>query len=129
MKVAVLSESPADEAAIRILVEGILGRQTQSPALSSFRTRAPGISGVFRAFPAVLKELYYNQQDAEGLIVVVDSDHTPVHSPEHEQPGSANETGTGPINTRTTLSGRLWLTRPRGAKLVGYTTSFQSVKN
>lgn len=91
MKVAVLSESSADEAAIRILVEGILGRQTQSPALSSFRTRDPGISGVFRSLPSVLRELHYNLQDTGGLIVVVDSDHTPVHSPDHEQPGSANE--------------------------------------
>ena len=91
MKVAVLSESPADEAAIRILVEGILGRRTQTPALSSFRTRAPGISGVFRSLPTVLRELHYNLQDTEGLIVVVDSYHAPVHSPEHDEPGGADE--------------------------------------
>jgi hypothetical protein len=33
MRVAVLSESHADEVAIRILVDGILGRQTQPIAL------------------------------------------------------------------------------------------------
>ena len=39
MKVAVLSESPADEAAIRILIDGILGRPTQSADMPPIRTR------------------------------------------------------------------------------------------
>ena len=39
MKVAVLSESPADEAAIRILIDGILGRPTQPADMPPIRTR------------------------------------------------------------------------------------------
>lgn len=88
MKIAVLSESPADEAAIRILVGGILGRQTQMITLPSLRTR--GLSGVFAFLPTVLKHLYY-RTDAEALVTVVDSDDSPVHLDLHEQPSGADE--------------------------------------
>lgn len=89
MKVAVLSESPADEAAVRVLVDGVLGRQTQAVTIAPLRTR--GLSGVFEVLPAVLKQLHYHT-DAEALVVVVDSDHSPVHNDGHEQPDGA-ETG------------------------------------
>ena len=88
MKVAVLSESPADEAAVRILVDGLLGRQTQLVNLFPLRTR--GVSVVFSVLPPVIKHSYY-RTDADALIVVVDSDRTPVHKPEHEQAGGADE--------------------------------------
>ena len=88
MKVAVLSESPADEAAIRILIDGIIGRQTQSAEMPPIRAR--GVSGVFGILPTVLKHLHY-RTDADALVVVVDSDRTPVHKPEHEQDGGADE--------------------------------------
>ncbi len=88
MKVAVLSESPADEAAVRILVDGVLGRQTRTIALPQLRTR--GWPAVFRDLPSVLMHLHY-RTDAEALIVVVDSDHSPVHRNEHEQPGRVDE--------------------------------------
>ena len=88
MKVAVLSESPADEAAIRILIEGIVGRQTQAVDMPPIGTR--GVSGVFTILPTVLKHLHY-RTDADALVIVVDSDRTPVHKPEHEQAGGADE--------------------------------------
>ena len=88
MKVAILSESPADEAAIRILVDGILGGQTQSADMPPIRAR--GVSGVFTILPTVLKHLHY-RTDADALVIVVDSDRTPVHKPEHEQEGGADE--------------------------------------
>lgn len=88
MKIAVLSESPADEAAIRILVAGILGRQTQIVPFPPLRTR--GLSGVFHSLPPVLKYLYY-RTDADALVTVVDSDDSPVHVDLHEQPGGADE--------------------------------------
>ena len=88
MKVAVLSESPADEAAIRILIDGILGRPTQSADMPPIRTR--GVPGVFTILPTVLKHLHY-RTDADALVIVVDSDQTPVHKPEHEQEGGADE--------------------------------------
>ena len=88
MKVAVLSESPADEAAIRILIDSIIGRQTQLAEMPPIRAR--GVSGVFGILPTVLKHLHY-RTDADALAVVVDSDRTPVHKPEHEQEGGADE--------------------------------------
>ena len=88
MKVAILSESPADEAAIRILIDGIIGRQTQSVDMPPIGTR--GVSGVFKILPTVLKHLHY-RTDADALVIVVDSDRTPLHGPEHEQAGGADE--------------------------------------
>ena len=88
MKGAVLSESPADEAAIRILIDGIIGRPTQSVDMPPIRTR--GDSGVFTILPTVLKHLHY-RTDADALVIVVDSDLTPVHKPEHEESGGADE--------------------------------------
>ena len=88
MRVAVLSESPADEAAIRILLDGILGSHTQSVDMPQIRTR--GVSGVFTILPTVLKHLHY-QTHADALVIVVDSDLTPVHKPEHEESGGTDE--------------------------------------
>jgi hypothetical protein len=88
MKIAVLSESPADEAAIRVLVEGVLGRPTQTIAFPPLRTR--GWQGALGALPAVLRYLHY-ATDADGFVAVVDSDHSPVHQPSHEQSGSEGE--------------------------------------
>ena len=88
MKVAVLSESPADEAAIRILIDGIIGGPTQPADMPPIRTR--GVSGVFTILPTVLKHLHY-RTDADALVIVVDSDQTPMHKPEHEQAGGVDE--------------------------------------
>ena len=83
MKIALLSESPADEAALRVLVEYVLGEPfTQvSPAL-----RARGWPSVEQVLPSVIRHLHFNT-DAAGLVVVVDSDDSPVHTAEHEAPG------------------------------------------
>lgn len=87
MKVAVFSESPADESAIRILTNAILGVQTQDAPLCGLRKR--GYTGVIGTLPAVVNQLYY-RTDAEGLIVVTDSDDSPVHEPAHDAPGGAD---------------------------------------
>ncbi len=82
MKVALLSESPADEIAIKVLVEAVLGepiRQVQ-PAL-----RARGWPNVAQVLPPVLRHLHFNT-DAAGLVVVVDSDDSVVHTAAHEAP-------------------------------------------
>lgn len=83
MKVALLSESPADEVAIRVLVEAVLGEPIQQvqPAL-----RARGWPNVAQVLPPVLRHLHFNT-DAVGLVVVVDSDDTVVHTEAHEAPG------------------------------------------
>ncbi len=82
VKVGFLSESPADEAAVRVLVDAILGCKTQRihPPL-----RARGWPNVLQVLPAVMRHLQFHT-DARGLVVVVDSDDTPIHEDNHEDP-------------------------------------------
>ena len=83
MKLAILSESPADEAALHVLVGYVLGGSftTVQSAL-----RARGWPSVEQVLPAIIRHLHFNT-DADGLVVVVDSDDSPVHTPDHEAPG------------------------------------------
>lgn len=83
MNLAVLSESPADEAALHVLVSAVLGERPHwiKPAL-----RARGWPSVEQVLPPILRHLHFNT-DAHGLVVVVDSDDSPVHTEEHERPG------------------------------------------
>jgi hypothetical protein len=85
MKFAVISESPADEAAIRVLVDALLG-ETTAAAADHYQARR-GWTSVLRLLPTVLKNLHYHQRDVEGLVVVLDSDRSPVHLPSHDMPG------------------------------------------
>lgn len=87
MRVSVISESAADEAAVRILVEGILQRPTET--ILSARSRPGGWTPIPRILPAVLRELHYHT-DAEGLILVVDSNDSPAHQAAHDQPSGAH---------------------------------------
>lgn len=81
MKVAILSESPADEAAVRILLEGLLGLPVE---VLTLRTRAGGWTSVPTTVPAVLKQLHYHRA-AAALVVVVDGDNSDVHTADHER--------------------------------------------
>lgn len=81
MKIAIVSESPADEAAIRILVDQILGVETE--LVFSTRLRPQGWPSVLNLLPSIIKHLHY-QTDAKGLVVVVDSDESEVHQSAHE---------------------------------------------
>lgn len=83
MKIAILSESPADEAALRVLVEAVLGGPVQRV---QHALRARGWPSVAQVLPGVIRHLHFNT-DADGLVVVVDSDDTTVHTPEHDAPG------------------------------------------
>ena len=71
MKLVVLSESPEDEATVRILVEGILRTQTDHVAPPFLRAR--GWSPLLGILPTVLRKLHYHT-DADALAVIVDSD-------------------------------------------------------
>ena len=88
MKVAILSESLTDEEAIRVLVDGCLGRQTQP--VEYFQPVSRGWPSVLRVLPAVLMHLYY-RTDAEAFVVVADSDDSPVHHARHEKPEEAEK--------------------------------------
>ncbi len=83
MNIALLSESPVDESALRVLVRGVLGQgfNQVTPTL-----RARGWPSVELVLPAVLRHLHFNTR-ADGLVVVVDSDDSVVHTAEHEAPG------------------------------------------
>ncbi len=89
MKLAVFSESPADEAAIRILANALLGCETVPPDMP--RLRARGWPSVLQLLPAVVKHLHY-QTDADGLIVVVDSNRSATHlGPADQECGASGE--------------------------------------
>ncbi len=83
MNIALLSESPVDEAALRVLVGYVLG-QGFNPISPSLRAR--GWPSVELVLPAILRHLHFNT-NAAGLVVVVDSDDSPVHTAAHEAPG------------------------------------------
>jgi hypothetical protein len=86
MKVAILSESDADQAAVHVFVMGLVGADVELYG-RPFRTH--GWSTVFNVLPNVLRELHYNT-DVDGLAVVMDSDRTPPHRAEHDRPGGLN---------------------------------------
>jgi hypothetical protein len=86
MKIAYLAESPADAAALAILTEAVLGRKTETVRHGGLRHR--GWPTVRTVLPAVLKELHYHT-DAEGFVLIVDSNGSLPHSKEHEQPNSS----------------------------------------
>lgn len=83
MNIALLSESPVDEAALRVLVAGVLGQEFNQVAPT---LRARGWPSVELVLPAVLRHLHFNTK-ADGLVVVVDSDDSVVHTEVHEAPG------------------------------------------
>lgn len=89
MKLAVLSESSADEAAVRILVDGLLKSPTEPVDLNRFAARI-GWPGRLNVLPAVVKHLHYHT-DAEALAFVVDSDRSNIHEQAHEAPGGADK--------------------------------------
>ena len=89
MKVAFFAESPADQAAITIFTEAILGSKTSFVSHAGLRNR--GWPSVRTVLPAVLKELHYHT-DAEGFVLVVDSNGSPPHVSAHEAPGTSEPT-------------------------------------
>ena len=82
MKLAVLGESSADEQAVRIFVEGLLGEATEPTRPPPLRTR--GWPSVLAVVPVVLKHLYYHTE-TEAFVTVVDSNHSTVHDDSHDQ--------------------------------------------
>lgn len=83
MKVALLSESPADETALRVLVAAVL---RAAPEFVGPGFRARGWPNVAQVMPAVLRHLHFNT-DTDLLVVVVDADDSVVHTAEHDAPG------------------------------------------
>jgi len=86
MRVAYFAESPADEAALAILSESVLNRKTEAISHQGLKHR--GWPAVRSVLPAVLRELHYHT-DAEGFVLVVDSNGSPPHRTEHEESDSS----------------------------------------
>jgi hypothetical protein len=82
MKIALLSESPADEAALRELVTAVL---RMPPRFVAPGFRARGWPNVAQVLPAVIRHLHFNT-DTDVLLVNVDSDDSVVHTPPHDAP-------------------------------------------
>jgi hypothetical protein len=83
MKVSIFSESPADEAGILKLVNGVFGSPME--LVSGPRVRSRGWAAVFNLLPVILKHLHF-QTDADAVVLVIDSDFEPVHLPAHDDP-------------------------------------------
>jgi hypothetical protein len=80
MKIAIVSESPADEAVLKSLVDALMNRKNDF--VSSGRIRPGGWSAAIAAIEVELKSLHYNS-DAHALVAVVDSNGSPVHDESH----------------------------------------------
>jgi hypothetical protein len=88
MKIACFSESPPDQAALAVYVEGILGERPEP--VENLDLQAHGHGGVIKALDGVIRGIHYNS-DADGLVVVVDCDNTEPHDANHDAPGAAHE--------------------------------------
>lgn len=80
MKLAILGESSADEAALHAVVEGLLDGHVELSDLPPLRSR--GWPSVRDVLPSVMKHLHYHS-DADALVVVVDSNSSPPHASAH----------------------------------------------
>ncbi len=89
MKVAFFSESPADEAAVRVFVEGLLEEEAVPPS-PTLRLKRQGWQAVLRQVPVALRYLHYNT-DADALVVTLDSDESPVPQKGHGRSGFCAE--------------------------------------
>jgi hypothetical protein len=82
MKIGFYCESPADQAAMAVFVEGILG---EPPEPINMDLEARSQPAFFTALDGVFRGVHYNA-DAEGLVVVPDCDDTELHDPAHDKP-------------------------------------------
>jgi hypothetical protein len=87
MKLSVLSESEADETAIRILSEAVLEEAVE--AVAGPRLRSRNWSAVLAMLGTAIRAHHF-QTDAEVLVTVVDSDEEPIHLAQHDEPGHAD---------------------------------------
>lgn len=108
MKIAVVSESPSDEAAIKVLIDAITGSESE---LASLRTRPGGWSAIFEVLPNIIKALHYGSPDVEALVVVMDSDDSPPHQQSHDRPES-EDSECRLCRARTTIRAGLAKTQP-----------------
>ena len=73
MKIAFYCESPADQTALAVITEGILGQ-----ALDPIYLEARSVPAFFIALDGVFRGVHWDS-DADAFIPVVDSDRTELH--------------------------------------------------
>lgn len=87
MTIVFFGESTADQKALTVFTEGILG---EPPELISMDLEARTVPAFFSALGGVFRGVHYNS-DAEGIVFVVDSDDTELHVSAHNTPGNSGE--------------------------------------
>jgi hypothetical protein len=86
MKVAIVSESSADEAAVAKLARAVLGEVIE---ISPLKVRHRGWPNVCQVLPNILREINY-ATEAAGAIIVIDADMSPLHDDSHNATDPAN---------------------------------------
>lgn len=84
MKIAIFSESPADDVSLHLLAQALLAQPLEVVATN--RRRAGGFGAVLSTAAVEFRAAHYNT-GADGIIIAVDADDTPPHLPEHELAG------------------------------------------
>src|SRR6266852_3197067 len=87
MKIGYYCEQQADQAAMAVFTEGILG---EPPEPINIPLEARSVPAFFSALDGVFRGVHYNS-DAEGLIIVVDCDKTALHDLAHDATGGGDE--------------------------------------
>ncbi len=85
MKIACYSESLADQAALEVFAEALVGEPLEPLGLF---LEARGVTQVFNTLEAVVRKVYFGT-DATGLIVSVDCDDNPLHAGAHPSTAGA----------------------------------------
>ena len=87
MKIGFYGESRADQAAMAVIVEGIMGAP---PEPISMDLEGHGVTVLLNALDGVFRGVHYNS-DAEALVIVVDCDDTELHDVTHDVQGGDKE--------------------------------------
>jgi hypothetical protein len=87
MKIGFYTESSADQAALAVFAEGIIGGPPEPIHMS---LEAHGVIDVLRGLDGVFRGVYY-RTDAEGFVVVVDCDDSELHDSTHDASGRSHE--------------------------------------
>ena len=87
MKIGFYGESRADQAAMAVIVEGIMGAP---PEPISMDLEGHGVTVLLNALDGVFRGVHYNS-DAEALVIVVDCDDTELHDVTHAVEGGDKE--------------------------------------
>ena len=115
MKVAIVSESVADETALATLVAPLISGPL---SLVSYRVRKHGgWTTLMQALPNIVCSVYY-ATDAEGIIFVLDSDDAPIHNDQHNSSDPQNaECRICQVEQTVAMALRRLHNRPVGAAL------------